>query len=210
MTADPRKLTPCSFLQALMKLGLSNDMVTTEVVTNILGKPDEYKLPYGQYTTFWEGLSKPASATFFLKELITAVISTEKQYAKAQKKSTQDALERRLLTIVNTIDYISHLYDVDVKNTIFKKALRNWEAHEEDAGIPTSPASEVMQNLFAWHIRQADFTHGLIILCCTVCRHQSLIGEHLSLEQACNGKAAPFFCAIVSLESSLFLFICCC
>ena len=69
-----------------MKLGLSNDMVTTEVVSSILNKPDDYKLPFGSYTTFWEGLSKPASATFFLKELITAVINTEKQYAKAQKK----------------------------------------------------------------------------------------------------------------------------
>ena len=60
------------------------------------------------------------------------MINTEKQYAKAQKKQTQDALERRLIMLVNTIDYISHLYDVDVKNTIFRKALRNWEAHEEE------------------------------------------------------------------------------
>jgi hypothetical protein len=189
--ADPPETNATLSLQALMKLGLSNDMVTTEVVNSVLSKPDEYKLPFGQYTTFWAGLQKPHSATFFLKELITALINTEKQYAKAQKKANQDALERRLLQIVNTIDYISHLYDVDVKNAIFKKALRNWEAHEEDAGIPTSPASDVMQNLIAWHISKGDFSHSLVVLCCTVCRHQSLIGEHLSLEAACNGDT-PF------------------
>ena len=78
--------------KALLKLGLTQDLVNRDLIRSILDT-DDNGMPHNEYVSFWESLAKPATATHFLIELVTRLIDTERQFVKLLKKGID--VERR-------------------------------------------------------------------------------------------------------------------